>query len=39
MVKEFITKVQNNLDYDPVAFLRCHSRNKDPADVQTQVTE
>ncbi|XP_067012894.1 leucine-rich repeat and WD repeat-containing protein 1 [Anabrus simplex] len=27
----------SQLDYDPVHFLRCHSRNNDVADVQTQV--
>ncbi|KAL1110285.1 hypothetical protein AAG570_008362 [Ranatra chinensis] len=30
-------KFPKSFDYDPFIFLRCHSRNKDPADVQTQV--
>ena len=31
---------QNNtesLTYDPVHFIRSHSKNNDPADIQTQV--
>lgn len=26
------------IDYDPVHFLRCHSRKNDTSDVQTQVS-
>jgi hypothetical protein len=25
------------IDYEPIHFLRCHSRKNDPADIQTQV--
>jgi hypothetical protein len=25
------------IDYEPLHFLRCHSRKNDPADIQTQV--
>ena len=27
-----------SLTYDPVHFIRSHSKNNDPADIQTQVT-
>ena len=27
----------NNLSFDPVHFIRSHSKNNDPADIQTQV--
>uniref|UniRef100_A0A1B6HZ20 Leucine-rich repeat and WD repeat-containing protein 1 WD domain-containing protein n=1 Tax=Homalodisca liturata TaxID=320908 RepID=A0A1B6HZ20_9HEMI len=30
-------KTKPHLDYDPVNFLRCHSKKNDSADVQTQV--
>ena len=28
-----------SLTYDPVHFIRSHSKNNDPADIQTQVTK
>ena len=28
----------DTLTYDPVHFIRSHSKNNDPADIQTQVT-
>ncbi|KAJ9589710.1 hypothetical protein L9F63_017082 [Diploptera punctata] len=30
-------KLEENLNYEPTHFLRCHSRNNDPADIRTQV--
>ena len=33
---------QNNVEsltYDPVHFIRSHSKNNDPADIQTQVMQ
>jgi len=27
-----------SLSYDPVHFIRSHSKNNDPADIQTQVS-
>lgn len=36
------TKVEEteteSLSYDPVHFIRSHSKNNDPADIQTQVS-
>ena len=28
-----------NFNYDPVHFIRSHSKNNDPADIQTQIWE
>jgi WD40 repeat protein len=32
-------KTEESLNYDPVHFIRSHSKNNDPADVQTQIWE
>lgn len=33
------SKTEESLVYDPVHFIRSHSKNNDPADVQTQIWE
>ena len=35
---EFGQSNMESLTYDPVHFIRSHSKNNDPADIQTQVT-
>jgi hypothetical protein len=30
---------KDNFNYDPVHFIRSHSKNNDPADIQTQIWE
>lgn len=30
---------ETHLSYDPVHFIRSHSKNNDPADIQTQASE
>ena len=30
-------KKEDTLTFDPVHFIRSHSKNNDPADIQTQV--
>ena len=32
-------KASANFNYDPVHFIRSHSKNNDPADIQTQIWE
>ena len=32
------TSDTEQLSYDPVHFIRSHSKNNDPADIQTQVS-
>ena len=29
---------EDDFNYDPIHFIRSHSKNNDPADIQTQVT-
>ena len=31
--------VKESFNYDPVHFIRSHSKNNDPADIQTQIWE
>ena len=30
-------EISESMTYDPVHFIRSHSKNNDPADIQTQV--
>ena len=30
---------KESFNYDPVHFIRSHSKNNDPADIQTQIWE
>ena len=43
MVKEMAKRLKSedvgNFNYDPVHFIRSHSKNNDPADIQTQIWE
>ena len=34
-----VEETDQNLSYDPVHFIRSHSKNNDPADIQTQIWE
>merc|ERR1719371_95058 len=37
--KEEVGDSKDNFNYDPVHFIRSHSKNNDPADIQTQIWE
>ena len=33
------SSAKDSFNYDPVHFIRSHSKNNDPADIQTQIWE
>ena len=37
--KESGSESKESFNYDPVHFIRSHSKNNDPADIQTQIWE
>ena len=39
MAKRLKSEDVGNFNYDPVHFIRSHSKNNDPADIQTQIWE
>ena len=37
--KKHKSEDMGSFNYDPVHFIRSHSKNNDPADIQTQIWE